>query len=257
MSAIPTFLATGWAAPVARLERLSEQLDRRLGVEPIAFDLAEVDIDASRFPLPPDEPSAYARALHERLHKCGEPARIIGWSTGGVIALETAAFWPDSIHSLVVVNSTACFCAHDDYPHGQKPAVLRSMMSALRMLPQKAVLKEFFARAALPRAIVKDELLEHVADALAQGETVLLNGLTYLLHTDLRARISRIRQPVLILHGADDHIIPVSAAHWLCDALPDGRIIEEPEKGHDIPLTDPDLLARHIEAFVQGTGART
>lgn len=249
MSSTPIILATGWATPSTRLGPLSHHLARVLDREPVPFDLAHIAFDASRLPVPDNEPSDYARALHEKLCGLPEPARLIGWSTGGLIALETAFFWPDTIHRLVLINSTACFCSKDDYPHGQKPAILRAMMSGLRLMPSKPILREFFARVALPHAILHEELQAHVADALAQGETTLLNGLAYLLHTDLRDKVPHIRQPALILHGTKDHIIPATAGEWICDHMPDAICKLEDDRGHDMPLRYPEEIAQHVRDF--------
>ena len=62
----------------------------------------------------------------------------------------------------------------------------------------------------------------------------------YLRDSDVRAKIPDIGIPVLLLHGADDRIIPSSAAEWLHDNLPDSqlRIIEN--DGHA-------LLAHHFD----------
>jgi len=249
LTAPPIVLATGWAVPGARLSPLHDHLALHLWSDPLSFDLAEVQSDPSQIPLPEDEPSAYAHALHDLLRVQHEPSLIIGWSTGALIALETACFWPEAVRSMVLISPTACFCAQDGYPYGPKPAALRAMISGVRSIRRKRVLREFFRQATLPGTLSSEESQELVGGALGQGESALLNGLTYLLHTDLRPRIPAVRQPTLILHGIDDHIIPVSAGKWVCDHLPDALSVWEPGRGHDIPLTMPDEISRHVRDF--------
>jgi pimeloyl-[acyl-carrier protein] methyl ester esterase len=67
----------------------------------------------------------------------------------------------------------------------------------------------------------------------------LVGGLEYLRDTDIRDRISSIEIPVLMLHGAEDRIIPPAAAEWLHRHLPDSRLRIFERHGHA-------LLAHHF-----------
>ena len=247
----PIILLTGWGVPIARLDALHNRLTERLGAAPVPFDMADVVTSPATFPLPDDEPSPYARALSEVLMAGRTPAVVIGWSTGALIALETASFWPAQIDKLVLISPTACFCAREDYPHGAHTAEFRLMILGMKKkMRRKRVLEDFFIRLAFPEEPSADALQEQVSDAFSQGDNALFSGLAYLMHTDLRARLSLIPQSTLVIHGSNDQIIPLSGAKWICDNLAHAVLISEEAGGHHIPATIPDVIARNAQEFI-------
>ncbi len=247
----PTILLTGWGVPIARLDALKNCLTERLGDAPLPFDMADIGTSPSTFPLPDNEPSPYARALSEVLMADRRPAVVIGWSTGALIALETASFWPAQIEKLVLISPTACFCARENYPHGTNTAEFRLMISGMKKkMRRNRVLEDFFIRLAFPKKPSAESLQAQVSDALSQGDDALFSGLAYLLHTDLRARMTLIPQPTLVIHGGKDQIIPISGANWICDNLAHALLISEEEEGHHLPGTIPDVIARNAQEFI-------
>ena len=68
---------------------------------------------------------------------------------------------------------------------------------------------------------------------------------------DLRSAVPQIRQPVRLLHGAGDTLMPVAAAEWLADTLPDGRLSIFADAGHAPFLSRPQDCASLIEGFAR------
>ncbi len=48
--------------------------------------------------------SSYARPIALHLDKAGEPVCIVGWSTGGIAAIEAAASYPEKVCGLVLLE---------------------------------------------------------------------------------------------------------------------------------------------------------
>ena len=71
----------------------------------------------------------------------------------------------------------------------------------------------------------------------------------FLADTDLRATIGQVRQPVRLIHGAEDRLMPAAAAEWLADTLPDGRLSVFKDCGHAPLLSRPADCAALIAAF--------
>src|SRR5208283_4764709 len=94
-------------------------------------------------------------ALH--LDKSAEPACIVGWSTGGIAAIEAAANYPEKVCGLVLLSATARFCSDSGYSAGIAPAVLRAMIRGLKRNPE-AVIGDFLLQALYPMRIPADEL---------------------------------------------------------------------------------------------------
>jgi pimeloyl-ACP methyl ester carboxylesterase len=70
-----------------------------------------------------------------------------------------------------------------------------------------------------------------------------------------KERLAGIKVPVLILWGAEDNLIPVSAAKWFADAMPQARLIIYPAVGH-IPMEEiPEKSAADVKAWLEGLPA--
>jgi pimeloyl-ACP methyl ester carboxylesterase len=66
---------------------------------------------------------------------------------------------------------------------------------------------------------------------------------------DLRSSLHEIRQPVLVLHGEEDAIVPVEDARRLVAALPQAHLSVVPGAGHVPTMTRPQVIADAIDQF--------
>lgn len=214
--------------------------------EPVSLTTLE-DLAASA-PSPP-QASAFARGLIKLLSQSPEPATLIGWSTGAMAALETAALVPEKIARLVLISPTPKFCADDTWESGFPEANVRAMITGMRRAPE-ATLKRFFKLAARPLRLPEEQILARLDRILEKDLKRLAGQLKYLINTDLRPDMKGLTMPTLILHGEKDALIPFAAGQWLADNLPDARLVSYPSQGHSIPLTIPNRLTRQINAFI-------
>jgi 3-oxoadipate enol-lactonase len=68
---------------------------------------------------------------------------------------------------------------------------------------------------------------------------------------DFRSRLTEIRQPVLVVAGADDRIVSPEASQDLCPQLPNARMEVIENAGHSAELEQADLVAAKISEFVR------
>lgn len=68
---------------------------------------------------------------------------------------------------------------------------------------------------------------------------------------DVRRSLPEVTQPVLLLHGEADAIVPVAAAKWLASILPDYELHILPGAGHVPTITRPAEVAEQIESFAR------
>lgn len=66
------------------------------------------------------------------------------------------------------------------------------------------------------------------------------------------ARLRRLQLPTLILHGQDDPLVPVAAAHDLQRQIPHARLHVIPGMGHDLPAALLPRLQGLILGHVSG-----
>jgi len=182
---------------------------------------------------------------------------IITGSMGGLLALELL---PESCRKLVLVSSTAKFCSGPDYSCGTSERVLQRMIRQLRRDPD-AVLEEFFRNVHYPHEECRRSILlrcDAKVDSACSTEQDapstlddLAAGLEYLRSTDLRPQTPDIRIPVLLIHGADDRIIPVAAAEWLHGHLPNSRMRIFENNGHALLSHHFDEIMCEISCFLK------
>ena len=234
-----SLLITGWACPGEQLSRLATLLPSSTEW----FDFHSVDRDAS-----PGMPPVYAQAVARKIQLHDQPVRLMGWSTGALLALEVAAKWPDWVQDLVLINGTARFTRAEGYAAGVDAEQLDSLRAAVKTPDQcERALARFMMQTALPHRLDRHAVQQRVEAALGLGIDRLIDGLTYLRDTDLRSLLPTVPHPVFLLHGADDAVIPIAAAHWMADMLPQATLHVEPDMGHDWPLRSPDRIVALLQ----------
>ena len=173
---------------------------------------------------------------------------IVGVSLGGMIGQTLAARWPERVRSLVSIMSSA----------GPRTAPWPSPALLWRFLqrpPKEAGLDAKLAHfVALMRALGnitdRDEL-----DALRQRLEVSLQRsynpagvarqlMAVLADPDRSEEVARIRCPTLIIHAADDPLVPLPAARHLARLLPHARLEVIERMGHYLPASALPEIAR-------------
>jgi pimeloyl-ACP methyl ester carboxylesterase len=170
---------------------------------------------------------------------------IVTGSMGGLLAMELL---PLTCRKLVLISSTARFCSTDNYPCGTHEKVLRRMIQQLKHDPE-AVLNDFFTNVHSPfresrQAAAMRKKTSHELDELVAG-------LEYLLGVDVRKKVPEIRIPVLLLHGAEDRIIPAGASEWLHAHLPASSLKIISHDGHALPAHHFATVMKAMAPFLQ------
>jgi pimeloyl-[acyl-carrier protein] methyl ester esterase len=149
---------------------------------------------------------------------------VCGWSLGAQVALRWALDFPRQVQRLVLVAATPCFVRAADWPSGIEAQVLQKFASDLQR-NVRSTLKRF---ASLQTHGAKNArrysawLCKRLFAAADPG--VLQAGLRMLRNTDLRQEVRKVIQPVLLLHGEKDGLVPVTSAHWLKQHLNRARL---------------------------------
>lgn len=194
------------------------------------------------------EPSGFLPALTKAVPK--GPHIAVGWSLGGMVALEYAATQPADLKGLVLIGTTPKFVA-SDRGKGWPAKVIKQMINRLGENPE-AVLKEFQAgmfTASERRAFKHYRSVFSESGAADFDPAALAAGLHYLIKTDLTGAVKTVSCPVLWIHGTDDAICPPGC-------------LEEVPEGHHIAMLDGaghvphwsrvDDVRTLVEGFVDG-----
>ncbi len=181
-----------------------------------------------------------------------EQAAWLGWSLGGLVTLQGALDFPWRIPRLVLVAANACFVQRAGWFHAQPAAVLDGFAAGLRR-DYRTVLIRFLALQAWGAEDVRQQARVLRETLFAYGEPqpeALSAGLTLLKETDLRGALPEINQPVLLISGQNDSLVPSAAAERMREALPNAHLVQVPGAGHAPFLFHSASFRKTIGAFL-------
>ncbi len=234
---------SGWAHSGSAMAKLAAALGR---ADALTLALSDLDSGAGSCP-------DYAAGLASRLAGVGGgPVWLVGWSTGGIVALEASLRWPAAVSGLVLISATPRFLSAPDFSGGVPAAELRAMMVGIRQ-DCEGTIAEFVRRAAYPEILAEAQIGAAVAAACEQGTAGLRRGLEYLRQVDCRELLTKSWPcPCLVLHGAQDRIVPVAAAEWLRAHLPSVQCRIWPEAGHNLLHQQFGEVSAEVARFLKG-----
>lgn len=162
------------------------------------------------------------------------PAIWLGWSLGGLLAMQRAVVAPETVQALWLIASVPRFVRGADWPHGVEPGVLQQFARDLDT-DYAGTLARFLAlqvrgsvEAGATLRALRARLLEHGAPTPA----ALHIGLELLRDTDLRAQLVAIRCPTLFLFGERDVLAPPASVDGLRECMPAARSLTIAGAGH-------------------------
>lgn len=175
------------------------------------------------------------------------PTCLIGWSLGGMLAIDIALTNPEMVSGLILLNSTSRFCNEPGYPAGISASHLKAMIVGVPMQPEYT-LKQFFEFTAVELEDFSNDVL--LEQAIAAGTRVLLGGLKHLYEEDRRDQLRDIQCPVLLMHTYDDPVIPADASRFMATRLRDVDLKVFPGKTHACFVQEPEQTREHIRTFL-------
>jgi len=185
-------------------------------------------------------------------------AHIVGMSMGGMIAQEFAAAWPQRTLSLTSIMSNS---GNPDLPPpslaametlNSRPAapsdpnfipdcVARALVIASPAYPWPDGALAARARAEADRAFNPPGVARQMAAVRASG--------------DRRAKLGAISAPTVVLHGADDPLVPVAGGRDTAANIKGAELRIIDGMGHDMPPALYETFAEAIGWAVQRAGA--
>jgi len=173
---------------------------------------------------------------------------ICGWSLGGQVAMELALDEPEQIKKLVLVSTTPSFIQREDWIWAMEAATLKLFMRNLKR-DYVSTLNRFLTLQVsgdINTLVLLRQLRDNVFREGKLDEVGLQTGMQILLTTDIRERIKRINQPVILLHGENDVIAHPNAARWLHENLQNSELVMLPHCGHTPFLSHTDQFIDNI-----------
>jgi len=179
-------------------------------------------------------------------------AAVLGWSLGGMVALELARQHPRHLRALVLVATTPKFLAGPDWEHGLPPAVLDEFSQGLTGDYRRTV-QNFLALQTRGDERALETLRALRGRLAAHGEPdreALAAGLRILREADLRDALPRVTLPALVVAGAHDRLTPPGAGRALATSLPGARFQLVERSGHAPFLSHPAEVLGEVTGFL-------
>jgi class 3 adenylate cyclase/alpha-beta hydrolase superfamily lysophospholipase len=182
-------------------------------------------------------------------------AVLMGYTTGGLLAVATAALWPERVQAVVLYASMARATANDDVDWTYDAAGRQEMWTGLAEVWGTGANLEQVApsRADDPRMKAWLARMERLSSS--PGELLaLMNSMGDHDITDL---LGELRVPTLIVHRIGDRLIDVRHSRYLAERIPGARFVEL-EGVDNLPgAVDSSDLLGEIEEFLTGGRSRT
>ena len=181
-------------------------------------------------------------------------AMLCGWSIGALICMVCAARHPRLVARMVLVGATASFVTREGWAEALSEQQLDEFRAALQA-DSTQLLKRFASLihqgSANPREAQR--FMQRDRSAIA-ADTALRASLDMLAAADLRPLLSSINQPVLLVHGDADLLMPITAAERLMMALSAARLEVYGGSAHAPFACDPDRFVNSVLRFAGMSG---
>jgi pimeloyl-[acyl-carrier protein] methyl ester esterase len=179
-------------------------------------------------------------------------AAVLGWSLGGMVALELARGPRPRLAALVLVATTPRFVVDTDWEHGLSPALLAEFARGLGT-DHRATVQNFLALQTRGDERAHETLrqLRRSLDAHGPPDAAALEaGLAILGSADLRSALPRIAVPALVIAGDHDRITPPGAGLELAARLPQARLAAIARSGHAPFLSHGPQVLAEVRGFL-------
>jgi pimeloyl-ACP methyl ester carboxylesterase len=164
---------------------------------------------------------------------------LVGWSMGVSIALVCATRRPARYAGLVLVGGVPSF--------RPEPGALDRHRDVVR-----GRLGQQFDTLLFSPATQMDVMREAWMEQVKTDPRVLYGDLLAGTTFDGRPLLGRVTVPTLVIHGADDKLVPVDEARAAAAAIPGARLEVVPDAGHICQLEQCDRVNALLSAFGEG-----
>jgi pimeloyl-ACP methyl ester carboxylesterase len=180
-----------------------------------------------------------------------QPAVVCGLSMGGYVALAFFRKHRARLAGLILAATRAGADSPEGKTNREKSAarVREEGIQAVigSMLPKMLAPKTYDTNPALVERV--ERIMEETSE---EGMIAALLGMRD--RPDSNPLLDRIDIPTLILHGADDQLIPVAEAEAMRSAIRDSKLEVLPVAGHLLNMEQPALFNQTVRDFLASIG---
>ena len=196
--------------------------------------------------------AAYSRFVVDVLEKLGiKQAILAGNSLGGAVAWKTAADYPDRVSKLILVDSAGYPYEPESIPIGFRLAQIRALAPLLQRLLPRSLIESSVRNVYADPSKVTPELVDRYYElTLREGNRKALGDRFKAGNERFSSQIKQVKQPALVLWGAQDRLIPVAQAQLFAKDIAGSQLQVFDGLGHVPHEEDPARTVAAARAFL-------
>jgi pimeloyl-ACP methyl ester carboxylesterase len=224
------------------------------GREVILFESAGIGRSSGSVPTTVTGMASHALAFLDGLGIAS--CDVLGYSLGGMVAQHMALERPSLFRRMILVGTAPR--GGEDIMHLEKPS-LAKYLGDPAFKGYQVLQKIFFApsetsqaagAAFIERLMERNEDREPVSGpAVAQAQVAAFRDWEQ-VSGERFADLKNIGQPVLVVNGVFDEMIPVQNSYWLSAHLPNAVLMTYPDSGHGSLFQFHESFTRQAAAFL-------
>lgn len=182
-------------------------------------------------------------------------AMWLGWSLGGLVALNAAIRQPRKIQKLVLVGATPSFSKQDNWEWGLDASARQAFSDGLEN-DFKETVKQFSVQT-FGANLVDESVARLGGLALHENlpdKSTLLTGLQLLYANNLLPDLSRCEKPTLFLGGSRDRTILPESFKQAASLIPGARVEIIAGAGHAPFISHEEAFLNIVLKFLKGEG---
>jgi 3-oxoadipate enol-lactonase len=203
-------------------------------------------------PPGPYSTKRFAQDVRQAADALGVDSMLLGGcSMGGLVAQAFAGAWPERLHGLVLVDTTAWYGANaaEAWAARATQALEKGFASLLEFQRERWFSPEFLA--ANPEVLAEAVAIFERNDAQAYANTCRMLGAA-----DERDEIAKYKGPAAVFVGEHDLATPPAMAADIAARIPGARLTVMPEARHFTPYEVPAAIAAEIDALLSSRRTR-
>jgi pimeloyl-ACP methyl ester carboxylesterase len=198
--------------------------------------------------------AAYVRTLDALMTKLGVSRfALAGNSMGGWVSWNYALAHPEKLSALILVDAGgAPNSTPPSLPIGYRLAYMPVVKNLLQVITPRSMIEKSVRQTLSVQAPINDAMIDRYWEMIRMPGNRAATGprLAVKREPPTREAMATLTMPTLVMWGAKDSLIPVSAADWFAGAIPRAQKLIYPGVGH-IPMEEvPDRSAGDVAAFL-------
>jgi pimeloyl-ACP methyl ester carboxylesterase len=206
--------------------------------------------------------ASYVRVVDRLLTKLNVDKAVIGGnSMGGGVSWAYALEHPEKVEALLLVDASGQpYARSGKTPLGFRLMRMPVIKEAARFIAPRGIFESSVKTSMSVQSEIDDKLIDRYWELNRypgnRNATMQRFSNFKSMVPGTKERLSTIKVPVLILWGAEDNLIPVTAAKWFAEAMPQAKLIIYPNVGH-IPMEEiPQKSANDVKIWLDGLGTQ-